>query len=111
MESTFFGNVSLVSSFFPGGLLVAEKLLTAWMHSFIRVYYWGSKASWSVYTRWVKEVITADDALVQTVKYSKGLWIEETIDLNILRPMGFLSLYHKSSSMKNVSLKRGGEPW
>ena len=37
-----------------GGLKLARKLLTPWLHSTIRVYFWGSKATWTMFTEQCK---------------------------------------------------------
>ena len=51
------------------------------MNYFIRVYYWGTKATWSVYTSWIKEENGPKEGLKRIFKFSKGMWIDERSDL------------------------------
>ena len=67
-----------------GGLLVAERLITPWMNYFIRVYYWGTKATWSVYTSWVEEENGPTEGLKRIFMLSKGIWSNEISDLKRL---------------------------
>jgi len=62
-----------------GGWKLARKLLTVWLHSTIRVYYWGSKATWTMFTDQCTHGKTPKDQLIRYVKWAKGGWTEELV--------------------------------
>lgn len=57
-----------------GGLALAEKLLNPWLHFAIRVYYYGTKASWTWYTEQRTRVKNCDASLRFLLKASRGAW-------------------------------------
>ncbi len=60
-----------------GGLVLAERLLTPWLHNRIRIYCYGTKACWTWYTEQVKHVKTPAEGLAYSIRMAKGGWQEE----------------------------------
>ena len=61
------------------GFVLAEKLLTNWLHHNIRIYFWCSKSSWSWYTYHVENVRTPKQAVMFYVEASSGSWIQKEL--------------------------------
>ena len=55
------------------------KLGNQWLHTHFRVFYWGSKSTWSCYTHQVKTVQTPSQALTWVIRQSRGAWQEEIV--------------------------------
>ena len=60
-----------------GGLKLGAKLGNQWLHTHFRMFYWGSKSTWSCYTHQVKKVHTPSQALTWVIRQSRGGWQEE----------------------------------
>ena len=57
-----------------GGLRLAERVLTFWNHSVIRIYYWCTCSSWTWYTFQLEWVKTPRQGLKFIIDMSQGLW-------------------------------------
>ena len=64
-----------------GGLSLAEKLITPWLRSRIKIYTTATSPSWTWYTNQVENVKTPRDGLAFNMRQSCGGWQVELSDL------------------------------
>ena len=64
-----------------GGLVLAEKLITPWLRSRIRIYITATRRCWTWYTHQVTTVKTPKDGLAHNVSQCCGKWQREIADL------------------------------
>ena len=57
-----------------GGWKLAEKLITPWLHATINVYYWGTRATWTFYTRHCRLGKTPAQNVARINSWSAGGW-------------------------------------
>ena len=60
-----------------GGFKLAERLLTPWLHNHIRIYWYGTRSSWSWYDEQVDTSKKTTDAIRFYVKMANGGWQRE----------------------------------
>lgn len=63
------------------GLRVAERVLNPWTHFHIRVYAYGSKATWTWYTNCRKRVKSALEGVRYVIMHSGGAYVDEIKDM------------------------------
>ena len=80
-----------------GGMALAEKVLTPWLHQNFRIYIHVSWACWNWFSDQVERVKTPADGVKQYWKWSKGQWIEEIVDL-------FRNSFASHESLKDIGL-------
>ena len=57
-----------------GGLKLGLRLLTGWLHTHTRVFYFGAKATWSFYTDQRLNCKAPRDRLLYAVNWANGAW-------------------------------------
>ena len=57
-----------------GGFKLAQRLLNWWLHSYIRVYYYGTKQCWTWFTYQCKHVRTPQQGLKFFIRQATGAW-------------------------------------
>lgn len=82
-----------------GGMALAEKLLTPWLRSRIRLYVEGSRASWTWFTEQVTSVKTPKDGLSHFVRVANGGWQKEI--------KAIVAILTKASSLRDCDLLPG----
>ena len=64
-----------------GGTLLAQRLLTHWLHDNFHIYYVSTKAVWSFYTDRVTQTKSPMSGLKAFASYAKGSWQSEIRDM------------------------------
>ena len=80
-----------------GGFLLAEKLLTHWLHDHIRIWFYATKASWTFYDTQIDEVKNSKHAVAFFVKMAAGNWVKEIGDI-------FVNCFEVYDHLKDMSL-------
>ena len=60
-----------------GGFKLAERLLTPWLHAHIRIYYYGTKSTWSWYDQQCDKYKSPQEGILFFLRMSQGNWIRE----------------------------------
>ena len=57
-----------------GGMKLAQKLLTPWLRTTMKLYYYGTKSSWTWYTEQVQHCKTPKQGIAYLLRWSRGEW-------------------------------------